>query len=68
MKDSKNTTKPSLKHIIKSVFGAFIGVQNSNHAVEDFKYGNLTVFVIAGIVGVLILIGIIIAVVKGVLA
>lgn len=63
-----NSRKPSLKHIFKSVFGAFIGVQNENHATEDFKYGNLTVYVIAGIIGVLIFIAVIVAVVKWVLS
>ena len=60
--------KPSLKHIFLSVFGAFIGIQNRQHAIKDFQYGNWIVLGLAGIIGVLIFIGIIVAVVKWVLA
>ena len=64
----KSKKKLTLKHIIQSVLGAFIGIQNRQHADTDFKHGNIYVYVAAGIFGVLIFIAIIAGVVKWVLA
>jgi hypothetical protein len=46
----------SIKHIIKSILGAFIGIQNEEHAKKDFEQGSLHYYVIGGIIGVLVLI------------
>lgn len=68
MKPSPSQKKLSLKHIIQSVFGAFIGIQNRQHANKDFKQGNIYVYAAAGIIGVLIFIAVIVITVKWVLA
>lgn len=44
------TKKPSLRQIIKAVFGAMIGVQSEQQRQQDFASGSPLPFIIAGVV------------------
>lgn len=44
------TTKPSLRQVIKAVFGAMIGVQSEQQRQQDFASGSPLPFIIAGVV------------------
>lgn len=68
MQSSEVKKRLPLKHIMKSVFGAFIGIQNRQHADKDFKQGSIYVFGAVGIIGVILFIAIIVTIVKWVLA
>lgn len=43
-------TKPTVLEIVKSVFSAFIGVQNSANRQRDFTEGSLRNYIIIGII------------------
>jgi len=49
-------TEPSLIHVIKSVFAAFIGVQSNKNREIDFKHGSLTAYIIVGLVATVLFI------------
>lgn len=49
-------TKPSLPHVIKSVFFALIGVQSDKNREEDFKHGSLPAYIIVGLIATLLFI------------
>jgi hypothetical protein len=71
-KDSaKKSNSPSndsdFKATAKSVGAAFFGVQSDNNRERDFNQGKLSHFIIAGVIGVAIFIGVLIAVVSLVL-
>jgi hypothetical protein len=51
----------------KSVIAAFIGVQSNNNRERDFAQGKLSHFIIAGVIGVAIFIGVLFAVVSFIL-
>jgi hypothetical protein len=53
--------------VIGSVFAAGLGVQSSKNRERDFKQGKFSVFIIAGVVFTLLLIGAVFAVVQLVL-
>lgn len=59
-----NSTKPTVWQMIKSVLGAFFGVQSSQTRERDFSKGNPWVYVLIGIVGVTIFVLIVFGVVK----
>jgi len=48
----------------KSVSAAFIGVQSDSNRERDFTQGKLSHFIIAGVIGVAIFIGVLFAVVS----
>lgn len=68
MPNTHDKKQPSWKHIIQSVLSAFIGVQNQQHAEKDFQQGSWLIYGVVGIIMVLIFIGIIVGIVKWVLA
>ncbi len=59
---SKNQS--SLKQTIKSVASAFLGVQSNQNREKDFSEGKFSHFVIVGIIGVIMFIGLLVAVVS----
>ena len=52
---------------IKSVAAAFIGVQSDKNRERDFTEGKFSHFVIVGLIGVILFIGVLVAVVSLVL-
>ncbi|MBL4763886.1 MAG: DUF2970 domain-containing protein [Colwellia sp.] len=48
---------------IKSVAAAFLGVQSNKNRARDFSQGKFSHFVIVGILGVIVFIGVLIAIV-----
>jgi hypothetical protein len=67
-KEQSNTDNNSgFKTTAKSVGAAFFGVQSKKNRERDFNEGKLSHFIIAGIIGVALFIGILIAVVSLVL-
>ena len=59
--------KTSHFNTFKSVAAAFFGVQSDKNRQQDFSQGKLSHFIVAGILGVAIFIGVLIAVVTLVL-
>jgi hypothetical protein len=57
-------SKPSILHVIKSVFAAAIGVQSNKNREIDFKHGSLPAYIIVGIIGTVLFIFAIVAVVS----
>lgn len=64
MSDDK---KNSMKDTIKSVGAAFIGVQSDKNRTKDFNNGKLSHFILAGVLAVILFIGVLITVVSIVL-
>jgi len=60
-------SKPTIVEIVKSVFSAFIGVQNDANRQKDFTEGSLKTYIIVGIVFTIVFIGTLIFVVSTVL-
>lgn len=59
MKEQENT----FKETAKSVGAAFFGVQSEANRQRDFSQGKFSHFIIAGIIGVLLFIAVLIAIV-----
>lgn len=57
-------SKPSLMHVVKSVFAAAIGVQSNKNREIDFKQGSLPAYIIVGLVGTVLFIFAIVTVVS----
>lgn len=55
------------KRTISSVLAAFVGVQSNKNREQDFQQGNFHHFVIAGIIGVILFVGLLIAIVSSVI-
>lgn len=62
-----NNNENSFKDTAKSVGAAFIGVQSEANRKRDFTQGKFSHFVIAGIIGVAIFIGVLLFIVSLVL-
>jgi len=58
-----NYINSSLVNTIKSVAAAFFGVQSNKNRERDFSQGKFSHFIIVGILGVIIFIGVLIAIV-----
>jgi len=58
-----NYINSSLVNTIKSVAAAFFGVQSNKNRERDFNQGKFSHFIIVGILGVIIFIGVLIAIV-----
>lgn len=56
--------KPGLWQVAHSVLAAFLGVQTSKNYQRDFEHGKPSQYIILGLVGVAIFIGILITVVS----
>ena len=67
MNDETNKKTPSLWDVAKSVQAAFFGVQSSKNYERDFQHGKPSQYIIIGLIGVAIFIGVIITVVMIVL-
>jgi hypothetical protein len=59
--------KHNILTVIKSVFSAFIGVQSNKNRENDFQEGKAIHFIIAGVLGVIIFITLLITLVATVL-
>ncbi|PPD34461.1 MAG: hypothetical protein CTY19_04320 [Methylomonas sp.] len=57
-------SKPSILHVVKSVFAAAIGVQSNKNRELDFKHGSLPAYIIVGLIGTVLFIIAIVAVVS----
>jgi hypothetical protein len=66
-KSNSSDNNSAFKATAKSVGAAFLGVQSDNNRERDFSEGKLSHFIIAGVIGVALLIGVLIAVVSLVL-
>lgn len=61
-------SKPSLLHVIKSVFAAIIGVQSEKNRELDFKHGSLPAYIIVGLIATLLFIFTIVSIVSWITA
>jgi hypothetical protein len=57
-------SKPSLLHVVKSVFAAIVGVQSNKNREVDFKSGSLPVYIAVGLVATLLFIYTIVSIVS----
>jgi hypothetical protein len=57
-------SKPSILHVVKSVFAAVIGVQSNKNREIDFKHGSLPAYIIVGLIGTVLFIFAIMSVVS----
>lgn len=57
-------SKPSILHVVKSVFAAVIGVQSNKNREIDFKHGSLPAYIIVGLIGTVLFIIAIVSVVS----
>lgn len=67
-KPSKDSQKPSLMSVVKSILAAGIGVQSDKNRTRDFEQGNPLAFIIGGIVFTLLFIATVATVVGFVLS
>jgi len=56
--------KPGLLHVIKSVIGAFIGVQSGKNREKDFEQGSLSNYIIVGVIAVVLFISLLVFIVS----
>mgnify|MGYP000377364212 CR=1 FL=1 len=61
------TSHNPISNTVKSVAAAFFGVQSNKNREHDFSQGKLSHFIIVGVLGVVLFIGVLIAVVSLVL-
>ena len=61
------TKKPNFGQIVFSTLAAFFGVQSNKNRERDFKYGNIYVYIVSGLIFTIIFIFTVISVVKLVL-
>ena len=64
----KDKNTPSLWDVTKSVLAAFLGVQSRKNYERDFTYGKPWQYILIGLIGVGIFIGLVITVVSIVLS
>jgi len=57
-------TKPSLLHVVKSVFAAALGVQSDKNREIDFQHGSLPAYLVVGLIGTILFILTIVAIVS----
>lgn len=67
MNNESQKKAPSLWEVAKSVQAAFLGVQSSKNYERDFQHGKASQYIIIGLIGVAIFIGVIIGIVMLVL-
>ncbi|MEO3678123.1 DUF2970 domain-containing protein [Rheinheimera fenheensis] len=60
--------KPTLRQVIKAVFGAFIGVQSEQQRQQDFASSSPIPYIVVGLVVTLLFVAVLLLVVKLVLA
>ncbi|MGZ0077707.1 DUF2970 domain-containing protein [Methylomonas sp. YC3] len=59
-------SKPSLLHVIKSVFAAVIGVQSNKNRALDFQHGSLPAYIVVGLIATVLFILTIVSIVSAV--
>ena len=64
MSEHLNGKRQNITSVITSVLAAFIGVQSNKKRIEDFTRGKISTFIIAGLIGTIVFVLIIIGVVK----
>ncbi|VAW91330.1 hypothetical protein MNBD_GAMMA21-333 [hydrothermal vent metagenome] len=68
MTEQNNRKEPSLWDVTKSVLSAFLGVQSRKNYERDFTYGKPWQYILIGLIGVGVFIGVVITVVSIVLS
>ncbi|HBA66177.1 MAG TPA: hypothetical protein DCZ48_08375 [Methylococcaceae bacterium] len=43
-------SKPTILNVIKSVFSAAVGIQSNENRQRDFEHGNLSTYIIVGLI------------------
>jgi len=66
-KQNHRENHTSFKETAKSVGAAFIGVQSDKNRERDFSQGRLSHYIIAGVIGVALFIGVLIGLVAFIL-
>ncbi|MBQ0711582.1 MAG: DUF2970 domain-containing protein [Porticoccus sp.] len=59
--------KPNFWQIVFSTLAAFFGIQSNKNRERDFKYGNIYVYIVSGLIFTIIFIFTVVSVVKLVL-
>lgn len=67
MNEPEDEKKPNFWQIVFSTLAAFLGVQSNKNRERDFKYGNIYVYIVSGLIFTIIFIFTVISVVKLVL-
>jgi len=65
--EPEDEKKPNFWQIVFSTLAAFFGVQSNKNRERDFKYGNIYVYIVSGLIFTIIFIFTVISVVKLVL-
>ncbi|WNB76284.1 DUF2970 domain-containing protein [Methylomonas koyamae] len=60
-------SKPSLLHVVKSVFAAAIGVQSNKNREIDFQHGSLPAYLVVGLIATVLFIFTIVGIVSAVI-
>lgn len=68
MNGTSDKKEPSLWQVTKSVFAAFLGVQSRENYERDFTYGKPWQYILIGLIGVALFIGLVVTVVVVVLS
>ncbi|OUS27776.1 hypothetical protein A9Q98_09245 [Thalassotalea sp. 42_200_T64] len=66
-RSSEKDQSPSIKDVASSVAAAFFGVQSDKNRERDFKGGKFSHFVVVGLIGVVLFVGVLVAIVNLVL-
>jgi hypothetical protein len=67
MKKPGDENKPNFWQIVFSTLAAFFGVQSNKNRERDFKYGNIYVYIVSGLIFTIVFIFTVSSVVKLVL-
>lgn len=67
MTEDNDKNKPSFMSVLLSTLAAAIGVQSNKNRERDFKHGNVTTYIIAGLVFTALFVFTVAMVVKAVL-
>ena len=67
MNKPEDEKTPSFWQIVFSTLAAFFGVQSNKNRERDFKYGNIYVYIVSGLIFTIIFIFTVVSVVKLVL-
>jgi pilus assembly protein TadC len=62
--ESNDEKKPSFWQIVFSTLAAFLGVQSNKNRERDFKYGNIYVYIVSGLIFTIMFIFTVVSVVK----
>ncbi|MDX2349883.1 MAG: DUF2970 domain-containing protein [Porticoccus sp.] len=67
MNKPEDENKPNFWQIVFSTLAAFFGIQSNKNRERDFKYGNIYVYIVSGLIFTIIFIFTVVSVVKLVL-